>query len=432
MRKLSILLSIYTLLLLTGCASTCMEYRSATTAARSEKNLKRAEEWGIKALESPECDPANDAQAPYFLAIEVYLKQKNYIKMAEMLNIAEKRNSDQLLEIPFKLGDTPVTTIGEGVLAYRNQEWSKLYNKVVDLIQRDKIESAKEKIEIAILFHPTKGENYSTLAAIYLEKQDMDAALITANRGLEADDTNSMLHQLKADILLQGDSNTPLLDEQYKNELILLFKSAKEGNDVSNYDLIKNFGLDIANYSLEEFVMKLDELSEDSDPEKPNLVTMKIAEESYLKAIEYSDAPGPIMRKLLFVYIDMGDNQKAIDYSNELLDKYPNDADLYYNVGVLYQRLTVEMFDPTRELFLNTDENSSSESINKIFESFKTSRKYAYNSKDYFLQASDLELDENLSTYEAVEEMSKLMKQIDELFIPSIRETAKSAGVELN
>ena len=52
-------------------------------------------------------------------------------------------------------------------------------------------------------------------------------------------------------------------------------------------------------------------------------------------------------------------------------------------------------------------------------------------SKDYFLQSSDLELDENLYTHEAVSEMSKLMDQIDEIFIPSIRETARSSGIEL-
>ena len=137
------------------------------------------------------------------------------------------------------------------------------------------------------------------------------------------------------------------------------------------------------------------------------------------------------MRKLLFVYIDMGDNQRAIDYSNELLDKYPNDADLYYNVGVLYQRLTVQMFDPTRESFLSTTEESSPETIRKVYNSFATTRKFAYNSKDYFLQASDLELDENLSTREAVSEMDRLMDQIDEIFIPSIRETARSSGIEL-
>ena len=77
MKKIAILLIIN--LFFTGCASTCMEYRSATTAARTEKNLQRAEEWGLKALSSPECDPNNDAKAPYFLATEVYLKQKNYI-----------------------------------------------------------------------------------------------------------------------------------------------------------------------------------------------------------------------------------------------------------------------------------------------------------------------------------------------------------------
>ena len=50
---------------------------------------------------------------------------------------------------------------------------------------------------------------------------------------------------------------------------------------------------------------------------------------------------------------------------------------------------------------------------------------------DTLFKKSDLELDENISTNEAVSEMRKLMDQIDELFIPSIRETAKSAGIEL-
>jgi tetratricopeptide (TPR) repeat protein len=159
---------------------------------------------------------------------------------------------------------------------------------------------------------------------------------------------------------------------------------------------------------------------------------LEAAKISYEKAIQLSDLPGPIMRKLLFVYIDIGDNQRAIDYSNELLDKYPNDPDLYYNIGVLYQRITLEMFDPTRELFLNTSEESAPETVRKVYDSFKATRKYAYNSKDYFLQARDLELDENLSTRDAVSEMGKLMDQIDELFIPSIRETARSAKVELD
>jgi len=367
MKNLSILLSVYSIIILTGCASTCMEYRSATTAARSEKNLERAEEWGIKALESPECDPVNDARAPYFLATEVYLKQKNYIKVAEMLNIAEKRNSDQLLESPFKLGDTPVTTIGEGVLAYRDQEWVKIFNNAVDLIQREKIEDAKKQIEIAILLHPSKGENYSTLAAIHLKNQDMDAALNTVNRGLETDNTNSMLYQIKADISIQRDE-------------------------------------------------------------------LESARELYLKSIENSEDPGPIMRKLLFVYIDMGDNERAIDYSKELLDKYPNDANLYYNVGVLYQRLAKDIQERSKENFnrLNEMDIPSEVLINQVYAEFREVRKYAHNAKDYFYEASDLEQDENLDTKHAISEMKTTMNQMDDIFIPSIRKIAKTAGVVLD
>ena len=410
-----------------------MEYRSATTAARSEKNLKRAEEWGLKALEAPECSPANNSLAPYFLATEVYLQQKNYVKMADMLNIAEQRNPYQPLETPFKLGDTPVQTIGEGIEAFRDQEWTKIYNNAVELIQREKVEDAKRQIETAILIHPKKGENYSTLTALFIQEGNMGRALSTTDRGLEVNPENSMLYQMKADILLQSDfSDSPVIDEKLKKELILLFKSAKDGNDIANYDLIKNYNLDITNYSLEEFKLKLNTISEKNQKQSPDLVKMENAKELYLKAIEYSDDPGPIMRKLLFVYIDIGDNQKAIDYSNELLDKYPNDADLYYNVGVLYQRLTLELFDPARGLFLETTPESEPATIKNVYDSFKTTRQYAYNSKDYFLQASDLELDENLSTNEAVSEMRKLMDQIDEIFIPSIRETAHSAGIELD
>jgi len=359
-----ILHSIIILFLFNGCATTCMEYRSATTAARSEKNLKRAEEWALKALESPECNPASDAYAPYFLATEVYLKQRKYGKMAEMFNIAIDRNPDQLLETPFRLGDIPIETISDGVNAYRDQEWTKIYNKTIDYIQKNKIDQAKKEIEIAIQIHPVKGENYSTLAAIYLDKNEFNKAISAINRGLKADDSNPMLNQMRGDIYNQQNNLTE-------------------------------------------------------------------AKSSYEKAILYSEDPGPIMRKLLFVYIDMGDNQMAIDYSNILLDQYPNDPDIYYNIGVLYQRLTLNTFDPAREKFLSTSEDSPKQLITDVYNSFVQARKYAYNSKDYFLQASDLELDDNLSTRDAVSEMNKLMDQIDDLFIPSIRETARKSKIDL-
>ena len=73
---------IASLFLLPACApatSSSMEFRSAKSAARAEKNLKKAEEWGIKALDME--IHATDALVPYFLAIEIYLPQNNYKKM---------------------------------------------------------------------------------------------------------------------------------------------------------------------------------------------------------------------------------------------------------------------------------------------------------------------------------------------------------------
>ena len=77
------------LILLIGCSTTSMEFRSAKSAARAEKNLQRGEEWALKALD---IEPGN-ALIPYFLATEIYKPQERWDEMANMLNEAEKRNT---------------------------------------------------------------------------------------------------------------------------------------------------------------------------------------------------------------------------------------------------------------------------------------------------------------------------------------------------
>ena len=367
MRNISILLSIYSIILLTGCASTCMEYRSATTAARSEKNLQRAEEWGIKALESPECDPVNDARAPYFLATEVYLKQKNYTKMAEMLDIAEDRNSDQLLERPFKLGETPVTTIGEGVLAYRDQEWEIIFTVAATFFSDGNLTVANEKIDLAVIINPNKAENYMMLGLINLFNKEYDIAFNYADKGILIDSTISKLFNIKADVY----------------------------------------------YNSGDF---------------------ELAEVNYLKAIELSDTPGLIKLQLLNTYIELGKNEIAIDFAEELINQYPNDSDIYYNVGVVYQRMAKEIQARSISKFndLNQMDKPPEVLISQVYAEFREVRKYAHNAKDYFYEASDLEQDENLDTKHAISEMKLAMNQMDDIFIPSIRKIAKTAGVVLD
>ena len=66
-----------------GSNATSMEYRSATTAVRSERNFQKGEEYALQALNLE--IHANEARVAYFLAIEIYRPRKDWIKMNKML-----------------------------------------------------------------------------------------------------------------------------------------------------------------------------------------------------------------------------------------------------------------------------------------------------------------------------------------------------------
>ena len=303
--KILFLLFSIAILTITGCVSSSMEYRSATTAARSEKNLKKAEEWGLKAL-AIEADSSN-AHIPYFLAIEVYKPKKNWVKMAEMLDEAVRRNPTQQLERPIVIDrDNIFLTIEEGVKTYREEEWSKLYNLSVEYFQKDEFELAIQNLEIAIKMDPSRGESYGTLAALHLQKENPYKA---------------------KEIALVGSKNAPRYSLNYQ--------------------------------VLADIAIKAENLDE--------------AEKYYETAIENTDAPGPIMRQLIFLYIDKGETQRAIEYSDVLLNKYPNDPDLYFNIGVLFQRLALEAFDPARELYLALPNLPTLDDVKPVFDRFSNS-----------------------------------------------------------
>ena len=56
---------------------------------------------------------------------------------------------------------------------------------------------------------------------------------------------------------------------------------------------------------------------------------------------------------------------------------------------------------------------------------------YAEQSKEKFLEANDLEI-EDTGSREAASDMRKLVKNIKEIYIPSVQEIAESEGVNLN
>ena len=74
MKHYSIIVLYILLLSLYSCSSASMEYRSAVTKVRTEKDLAGGEEWALKALI---IDSLN-AQVPYFMATEIYKKQQRW------------------------------------------------------------------------------------------------------------------------------------------------------------------------------------------------------------------------------------------------------------------------------------------------------------------------------------------------------------------
>jgi len=195
------------------------------------------------------------------------------------------------------------------------------------------------------------------------------------------------------------------------------------------YGTLSALYLEIGNVSKASEVIK-DGLKYAPDDEQVNLAAATIAFELedfdnaikyYLIASKVSKNPGPIMRKLIFLYIDLGKYEDAIEYSLEALRSYPDDADIYYNMGVLYQKLALADFNTARENFLiiSDMENPDQEKLKEIYQQFRSAKIYSIDAKEYFQQTLNLET-EDTGAGEAVSEMKKMIRQMNEIFIPSV------------
>ncbi len=339
-----------------GCVSSSMEFTTAKTTLRSERNVIEAEKWFIKALE---VEP-NNALIPYIMATEIYRPQKRWGKMVEMFDEALRRNPETEIEKPFLTDNQKyIRTIQQAIEVYSIEEWSKIYNAGVEHYSAGKIYNAIELFELAMRLVPSDGNAYSTLATLHLNTDNLEKGRTIIEQGLQNANDNVNVLQTAGDIA----------------------QRQKRYNDAVDY---------------------------------------------YLKTIDLLEKPGQVMQKLIFVYIELGDFNKAIDYSMLVLREFPYDADIYYNVGVLYQKLALKEFEPARDLFneISNEDVRDNSTLDAISQQFTKARKYSAEAKDYFLQAKDLET-EDIGSAEAVREMEKMISQIENLFIPAIRKMIK-------
>ena len=167
-----------------------MEFNSARSYVRIENNLEEGEKWALMALD---IEPDN-AQVPYFLAVEVYRPQKNYEKMGEMFQEALKRNSNLQLEEPFKSGNKIISTIHEAI---RN-EASTYYNKASSYYNKGKKKKAEKTFIMSMNLNPELIDNYIALSDMAYEKGDMDLAIEFLEKGSKINNSNFDLVVRKA------------------------------------------------------------------------------------------------------------------------------------------------------------------------------------------------------------------------------------------
>ena len=368
MYKYKILLLVTTFITMWSCAgtnATTMEYRSATTSVRSERDLKKGEQYALKALSMQEHE--NDARVAYFLAIEIYKPRRNWEKMNEMLDIAMDRNPEQSLERPFRLDDgTVVKTISDAVTIYKEQIWMNLFNQTVELVDAERFDDAIKKINLAksVL---EKVDNYVTSCLLYMQLEDLENAKKDLEKALKLDPDNARVLEISGDFSQNESDLTAALT-------------------------------------------------------------------FYEKALELSKNNKDLIEKLIFIHVELENYDQAITLSDELLSNNPDNPDLYFNVGVIYQRLGTTLYEEVIEnykILINQDKLNAS-FIQSTYSKGIKALDMIQLALDYFIDSSMLEIDENTETEVAMSEMKRLRKNIKDIYLQSIKQIALDNNVTLN
>ena len=370
MYKYKILVALTLLLTIWSCAgsnATTMEYRAATTAVRSEKDLQKGEEYALKALNMEE--HANDGRVAYFLAVEVYKPMENWEKMNEMLDIAIDRNPAQTIERPIPLEDgSIVRTINKAVPIWKDLIWMNVFNETVELINAEQYDEAIDKIIFAqsVL---EKIDNYLLATSLFVELNNMEMAKKNLKSALALEPDNARVLEIAGDLAQN--------DENFEAALNYYSKALDTGNLTNEAEVIN---------------------------------------------------------KLIFINVELEQYDEAILLSEKLLDSNPDDADTYFNVGIIYQRLSSNLYDETVtdwKKITNQDQPSAND-IKANYKNFKQTLTFVESALGYFRDSSMLEEDENMQTEQAISEMKRLRKSVKDIYLDSIRKIAKDNNVELN
>ena len=310
--------------------ATTMEYRSAKTAARSEKNLKRAEEFGLKALNMEE--HANDASVAFFLATEVYKPKKNWREMNKMLDLALSINPNQKLKGFSALKSKKKEIVKDAIAMYKEELWVKVFNNGFSKYEQGKIDEALDEFVFAstVLL---KIENYLALADIYIQTKNPDKAIENLNIALDMDSNNyDVLISLANHYYATSDYDKAI---DYYNQVI----DGADNEDIKNNVLrmMLDLNIELKNYD-KAFEIK-DEL-----------------ENSYRENADFTYTVGVLYQNLA---------ANLYDEANEKMNRYRNKAGKTRELVAIYKKFmqAMEYAEEAIENF-ETTESLSSDYIN--------------------------------------------------------------------
>ena len=355
-----------------SCASgpSSVEFTSAKTKARSERNLKEAEKYALQAMELEAHQ--NDAEVPYFIATEIYKPQKKWVQMSEMLDEAMRRNPEQKLKEPKYLIDPEnitrenleesiAYTIGEAVVAYRKELWVSLYNESITKFNNGNNDEAIELLRLTIDLDPNNVKSYVTLSKAYRLNDQLDLSKNTIDLGLDLNniesDQKAELHIIKAEIFKQ---------------------SAEYVGAISNYTQAYN-----ETKSMHAMI---------------ELLNLNLLSENWLESIQWAEK---IYEDLYLI-----DGVHATDVLFNIALAYRETASSYYNLGIK----VIEQ--------LNEEAPPSRSELQECINNYNIALEYFDKSRDYFLEAEDLGSDDASSR---AAQIKQYMRSIEDELIPLIQ-----------
>tara|TARA_B000000565_G_scaffold249668_1_gene221315 strand:+ start:337 stop:1461 length:1125 start_codon:yes stop_codon:yes gene_type:complete len=325
-------------LLITSCASgpSSVEFTSAKTKARSERNLKDAESYALQAL-SLEAH-AQDAQVPYFLATEIYKPQKNWNKVIEMFDEAMKRDPEAMLLQPLMYDNKPIYKMQDQInIYYKNELWFILFNQAVKMYEDDYTNPEIVKLlDLAMYVDPNNVKAYILLATTYNNNDNLNAAKELINNALKLD---SLPIEEKARVC-------SILAEFYKQE--------------------NNYSEGINSYKQAYDLYNTIDDTEGVMSSMVGILGLNLLLEDWLKSIQWAEK----------IYEDF------------YLVSEENEIDILFNISLAYNNAASSYYNVAGEVF-NSD-NPTRAALQESMNNYNIAFEYFDIARDFFMELEDM------------------------------------------